>query len=192
MNALSSALVLSLTLPVAASAGTVGQKLDAEVTTSSGDKVRLKDYYGKPVLLFYEDPDSVKLNQPTKDELLKLSLKWGLAEKIDVVAVANLQGLNWQPAIFFALMAVRSEEKKARIPVLVDFAGNMERSPWKLSSKSSSILVLAPDGEVLFESVGLMKKDKFAEMVSTLERLLTATAQQPAEQPAAEALAVNR
>ena len=166
------ALLLTVTLPLAASAAELGQRLDAEVTTSAGEKTRLKAYYGKPVLLFYEDLESVKLNQPAKEALGKLAVEWNLSKKIDVVAVANLQGLNWQPASFIALMAIRGEEEKARVPVLADFTGAMERAPWKLSAKASSILLLAPDGEVLFQSQGFLEKEKYAALVAALQKVL--------------------
>ena len=176
------ALLLStLTAPGLARAAELGARLDAEVTTSAGKKTQLKAYYGKPVLLFYEDPSSVKLNLAAKEKLGKLALKWKLKDKVDIVAVANLQGLNWQPALFISLLVVRGEEEKAKIPVLVDFNGSMARAPWKLQASSSTILVLAPDGEVLFQSIGVVTPDKFTELCATLERLLTTetTAQAP-------------
>jgi hypothetical protein len=172
MKTVSTAVLIALLAPMVASAAELGQRLDAEITTSSGKKTHLKQFYGKPVLLFYEDPDSVKVNQPAKEELARLSLKWNLKEKVDVVAVANLQGWNWQPAIFFALIAVRGEEKKAQIPVLVDFAGTMQNAPWNLSAHKSTILVLAPDGEVLFQSMGKLDPKKFDELTATLEQVL--------------------
>jgi hypothetical protein len=193
MKTKSLAVLLSLTLPVAASAAELGKRLDAEITTSAGTKTKLKAYYGKPVLLFYEDPDSVKLNQAAKEELAQLNIKWNLKDKVDVVAIANLQGWNWQPALFFALLVVRGEEEKAKIPVLVDLNGSMQKAPWSLSAAKSSVLVLAPDGEVLFQSVGLLKGEKLEELKSTLEKVLTstATAQKQALVPATEAVALN-
>jgi hypothetical protein len=173
MSTLFSVLTLSLILPLAAGAAELGQRLDAEVTTSSGDKKRLKAYYGKPVLLFYEDLESVKLNQPAKEALGKLAVKWNLTDKIDVVAVANLEGFNWQPASFIALMAIRGEEKKAGVPVLADFTGALERAPWKLEASASSILLLGPDGEVLFESRGFLEKEKYEALVAALEKVLS-------------------
>lgn len=172
MNFISTAVLFGLLVPALVHAAELGQRLDAEVTTSAGEKTRLKRYYGKPVLLFYEDPNSVKTNRAAKEALARLSLKWRLKEKVDVVAVANLQGWNWQPAIFFALKTVRGEEKKAAIPVLVDFRGSMQKAPWNLSARRSTILVLGPDGRVLFQSMGKLDARKFDELTGLLERLL--------------------
>jgi len=167
----------ALITPALTSAADLGQKLDARVRTSEGKLTRLSAYFGKPVLLFYEDPDSVRVNQAWKDELAARAAKLNLAGKLEVVAVCNLEKLNWQPALFFALLAVRSEEHKAKVPVLVDLSGELGKAPWSLSAKASSVVLLSPSGEVLFQSMGLMSHDTFDELLVQLSRVLLPTAQ---------------
>jgi len=154
-----------------------GRKLDAVLATSEGKPTTLSAYYGKPTLLFYEDPDSLAINQASKAELARLSAKLGLAQRLTVVGVCDLRPLNWQPALFFALLVVRGEEQKARIPVLVDLTGQLERAPWNLSAKKSSVVLLSSEGELRFESQGPMSAETFARLVVELTRALAPPAE---------------
>jgi Bacterial protein of unknown function (YtfJ_HI0045) len=171
--ALGSAVLLG---PIAVSAGEPPAVLDAKVTRSSGEAAQLKSYWGKPVIFFYEDPDSVRLNQPAKDELKKLSERHHLETAVRVVAVANLEDLNWWPAREIAMAVVRGEEEKANVPVLVDLTGELRRAPWYMSAKDSTVLVLSAKGEVLFRSQGKLEGKRFDRLKATLEGLLRSTA----------------
>lgn len=150
-----------------------GRQLDARLVTSAGAPTTLSAHRGKPTLLFYEDPDAVHVNQRWKDELARLSAKHGLATKVGVVAVCDLRPLNWEPALFFALLAVRGEEQKAKITVLLDLTGELARAPWNLSAQRASVVLLSAEGEVLFEAIGPMSEGTFAALVSALTTLLT-------------------
>lgn len=154
-------------------AAELGQRLDATLTTSAGARTTLSAHLGRPTLLFYEDPDSVRVNQRWKDELARRAQQLGLSDKVGLVAVCDLRPLNWQPALFFALLAVRGEEQKARVPVLVDLTGALARPPWSLSARRSSVLLLAADGEVLFEAMGLMSEETFGALIAALTRALS-------------------
>jgi hypothetical protein len=150
-----------------------GVRLDAVVTASSGQKTRLSTRWGKPAVLFYEDKDSVALNQEAKDALARLGRQRGLLQAVEVVAVANLEGFNWQPAIFFALEGVKKEEQKAGVPVYVDLTGELTRAPWGLSGTSSSVLVLSAAGERRFTATGKLSKAQLEAMLAALQAELS-------------------
>lgn len=124
-------------------------------------------------MLFYEDRDSVALNQEAKDELFRLGREQGLLEAVEVVAVANLEGFNWQPAIFFALEGVKKEEKKAGVPVYVDLTGELTRAPWRLPGTSSSVLVLSAGGERRFTATGKLSKAQLEAMFAAIQAELS-------------------
>ena len=166
-------LLLLLVFPAIATAAERGRVLDARLTNSQGSHTQLSRFWGKPVLLFYEDVESVKLNQAAKDELKRLSEQYHLREAVDLVAVANLEGLNWEPARAVALAVVRAEEEKARVPVLVDLTGELRKAPWNLAPRGSTLLIISPTGELLFEASGKIEGARLEELVSTLRGLLT-------------------
>jgi hypothetical protein len=169
------AILCALLMPMVVTAAERGRFLDATLTNSNGAPQRLSRYWGKPVILFYEDVESVKVNQAAKDELKRLSEKYNLRDVVDLVAVANLEGLNWEPAKLFALAAVRSEEAKAKVPVLVDLTGELRKSPWNLSSRASTLLIISPSGELLYEASGKIEGERLDALVSTLRSLLELT-----------------
>src|SRR4051794_13203151 len=83
------------------------QPLDASLASAQGQTVRLGSQLGMPTVLFYEDRYSTALNQQTKDELFARGKREGLLQAAKVLAIANLEGLDWFPARDFALAAVR-------------------------------------------------------------------------------------
>lgn len=149
-----------------------GRFLDATLTNSKGKATRLSNFWGKPVILFYEDAESVKVNQAAKEELKRLSDKYHLRDVVDLIAVANLEGLNWEPARLFALAAVRAEEAKARVPVLVDLTGELRKAPWNLSARASTLLIISPSGELLFEASGKIDGERMDALLKILRSLL--------------------
>lgn len=165
----------ALLLSTAAAAAERGRFLDATLTNSRGAATRLSRYWGKPVILFYEDAESVQVNKAAKDELKRLSDKYGLRDVVDLVAVANLEGLNWEPARVFALAAVRAEEAKARVPVLVDLTGELRKAPWNLSARASTLLIISPSGELLYEASGKIEGERMEALLEILRTLLPLT-----------------
>ena len=149
-----------------------GVSLDAPVVTSSGEKAMLASQWGKPTVLFYEDRFSSKLNQTLKDGLFKRGVELGLIDRVSVVAVANLEGLDWFPARGFALAAVRDAEQKAGIPVYVDWSGVLARAPWRLPAKSASVVVLDERGQVTWEASGALGPAQREEVFDELLKLL--------------------
>lgn len=152
-----------------------GDTMDAVLTNSSGAPAHLSARWGRPVVLFYEDRHSVALNDETKKALFAAGKERGLLERVGIVAVANLQELNWQPALFFALEAVKGEEKKAGVPIYLDLDGALSRPPWSLSPKTSSVLVLDQQGKEVFRAAGRLSAAQRAGLFDAVERLLSAS-----------------
>lgn len=165
-------LLAAVLFSTVAAAAERGRFLDANLTNSKGAATRLSRYWGKPVILFYEDAESVKVNQAAKDELKRLSEKYHLRDVVDLVAVANLEGLNWEPARVFALAAVRAEEAKAKVPVLVDLTGELRKAPWNLSARASTLVIISPRGELLYEASGKIEGERLTALLLILRDLL--------------------
>jgi len=130
--------------------------LDATLSASDGKEVALSRWRGKPVILFYEDRHSTTLNSPFKEALFARGKALGLLEAAWVVAVANLESFNFFPARGIALSHVRAEERRWGIPILVDLKGTLGASPWNLPTKTSSVLLLDGNGQVVFHYSGRM------------------------------------
>jgi len=147
----------------------MGRTVDGVVVTTRGEDLRLGTLWGKPTILFYEDRDSTQLNQPFKELLFRRGREAKLLDAASVVAVANLKAFDFFPARQFALAAVRDAEKKAGIPVYVDFRGSLTVAPAALPANTSSVLVLDRQGRVLFEYRGRLGPAEQAEALRVLE-----------------------
>jgi hypothetical protein len=154
----------------AAPAGT--EPVDATLSTSKGDSVRLSRWRGKPVILFYEDKESTTLNLPLKTELFARGREKGLLQSAFVVAVANLEKYDFFPAREIALSYVRDEEKKAGVPILVDLKGTLGLAPWKLPTKTSTVLLLNAEGTPVYKHSGRMKPEEQARFFTELSTLV--------------------
>jgi hypothetical protein len=160
---------------ISSAAGAVerGVKLDAELIRSNGDTTRLSSFWGKPVVMFYENPDSAKLNLAAKAELKRLSDQHHLRKSVGALAVVNLEGLNWWPARPITFGVVRGEEQKNKLPILIDLHGAMRKAPWKLDPHTSTVLVISAEGEVLYQASGKIEGAAFEQLTQTLRALLS-------------------
>ena len=95
-----------------------------------------------------------------------------LAQRHDVVAVANVAAYNWFPARNFVLAAVRDIEREVKIPIYLDFTGALGVAPWKLPTHSSTVLVMSPAGEPLMLKKGRLSDTEVTEIFTLLERLI--------------------
>lgn len=148
--------------------------LEATLKGSGGREARLSRWRGKPVILFYEDRDSLELNSRFKDSLFERGKAQGLLDAASVVAVANLQAYDFWPARGIALSFVRDAEKKAGIPILVDLDGTLARAPWALPPKTSNVVLLDAAGRPVFVHSGRLEDADAARFFAMLEELLFA------------------
>jgi len=161
--------------------------MDARLWNSSGKEVALAKWRGKPVILFYEDRHSTTLNGSLKEALFNRGRQMGLLDAAFVVAVANLESFDFFPARDIALSHVRDEEKKWNIPILVDLKGTMGGAPWNLPKKTSSVMLLTPEGQLVYRYSGRMDRESsdafFKKLGELLGRDMTSTSA-PAPQEA--------
>jgi hypothetical protein len=173
--------VLALAIPVRTNAADGGVTLDAIVENSSGSTTKLSTLWKKPTVLFYEDRDSTSVNQHVKDTLYEFGRAKGMLEQVSVVAVANVAAFDWFPARNFVLAAVRDIEHKVHVPVYLDFKGALSTTPWNLSTRSSTVMVVDTAGRAVWKAQGKLGQDKVDEMFAELDRLVRATPGVPRE-----------
>lgn len=146
--------------------------LDATLRSSDGEQAPLSKWRGKPVILFYEDKDSTKLNQTLKEELFERGKQHGLLESAWVVAVANLEKFNFFPAKQIALSYVKDEEKKVGVPILVDLEGTLGGPPWTLPKKTSTVMLMDATGAVVYSYSGRLDEAERKNFFTVLSRLV--------------------
>ncbi|QDE80874.1 hypothetical protein BHS07_04525 [Myxococcus xanthus] len=174
------ALSISLAAGSALGAAPATEPVDATLRTSAGKEVQLSKWRGKPVILFYEDKDSTKLNSTLKKELFARGQERGILDAAWVLAVANLQNFDFFPARQIALSFVRDEEKKVGVPILVDMDGALGKAPWKLPVKTSNIVLLDSEGALVYRHSGRMKPDELTTFFAVLSRLVGVDLNAPA------------
>ncbi len=166
------ALSVSLAAGSALGSAPASAPVDVTLRTSAGKEVRLSKWRGKPVILFYEDKDSTKLNRTLKKELFARGQAHGILDAAWVLSVANLQNFDFFPARQIALSFVRDEEKKVGVPILVDMDGALGKAPWKLPLKTSNVVLLDADGALAYRHSGRMKPEELTNFFAVLSRLV--------------------
>ncbi|HVG57735.1 MAG TPA: hypothetical protein VNA24_04225 [Hyalangium sp.] len=146
--------------------------LDATLHSSDGVEAPLSKWRGKPVILFYEDKDSTKLNLVLKEQLFERGKQHGLLEAAWVVAVANLEKFNFFPARQIALSYVKDEEKKVGVPILVDLEGTLGGLPWKLPKKTSTVMLMDATGAVVYSYSGRLDEAERKNFFTVLSKLI--------------------
>ncbi|WP_224364994.1 hypothetical protein [Hyalangium versicolor] len=169
---LAGALTMTLAVGEAYGEGPPSSPLDATLKSSDGESAPLSKWRGKPVILFYEDKDSTRLNLALKEELFERGKKHGLLESAWVVAVANLEKFNFFPARQIALSYVRDEEKKVGVPILVDLDGTLGGKPWALPKKTSTVMLLDATGAVVYSYSGRLEEAERKTFFTALSRLV--------------------
>jgi hypothetical protein len=151
-----------------------GVSMDATVETSSGATMRLSTLWHKPTVVFYEDRDSTPLNQHVKDALTLHLKERRAGDAVTVAPVANVAAFDWFPARTFALAAVKESEKKNNVTIYLDFKGALTQPPWSLPSKTSTVLLFAPGGDVAFKATGKLSVAQVQALFAALDGLTLA------------------
>ncbi|HOI10635.1 MAG TPA: hypothetical protein PK313_09190, partial [Myxococcota bacterium] len=169
--------ILFLGLPAGAVVPKGARVDDFAVEGPDGSRVRLVDETGRHVLIIYEDRASANQNLSLKQRLWDLHRKGRLDERMMVMPIADVRAFREWPASQYARKAVDAERKRTGRVLFADFTGAagkaLEASPGR-----STLVLLAPGGEVLWSAEGALSKAD----ASRLVRLLLARAGVP--QPA--------
>ncbi|MFN0063590.1 MAG: hypothetical protein ACKVPX_13870 [Myxococcaceae bacterium] len=147
-------------------------QLDASLYDTRDSRVRISQFRGKPVVLIYEDRGSVELNREFKNALRHNGELPGASNDVAIIAVANVSAFNFFPVRGFALNSVRHVEEKAKHPILCDWEEALARPPWNLPKASSTVVVLNPAGEVVFQQSGKMTPEQREAAFATLRKHL--------------------
>lgn len=132
--------------------------------------MQLSKFRGGPLVIFYEDQSSVKVNKPLKDEL------WNRRPQLEstqahVVGIAYLKPYDFFPVRGIAFERIRAMEKRTGIPILVDLKGEMGAAPWSLPPNGSTVLLVDKAGHVVFRKTGALSTDEVKQVVQGLEKL---------------------
>lgn len=147
--------------------------LEVRLETSRGASSKLERFAHRPLVVFYEDRGSSQENERLKEALFALGKARGKLEAVSVVGVANLAAWNWVPARQFAQMGVADAEKKAGVPVLIDWQGALTRAPVELSAHRSTVLLVYREA-VLFRHAGALGPSDSERFFSVLSAILDA------------------
>lgn len=125
---------------------------------------------GKPMLLIYEDQDGGKQSQHCKEVLGKINSSVENQQKVDVLAVADLEKWNWWPAKKYALADIQKTAREKKTTIYLDWTGAV-RKAWGLAAKKNNLILVgaATDGgRVLFASEGECSDAQLKELVGKL------------------------
>jgi hypothetical protein len=126
-----------------------------QVQSVDGKREPLQPQAGLPTLIFYEGRDSKKQNQELKRKLKRLvdSIGGDYHGRIQLLPVANLEGLDFWPVRNFVENAVRSESRRIGAEIYCDWHGEM-REKLQLKPDLSSVILLDRNGMVIFAAEG--------------------------------------
>lgn len=121
-----------------------------------------------PIVLVYEDRKSERQNQHVYPLLGKLR-RADNAEKIELVAVADVEEYDFWPAKQFVIAHVRRIIKKEKTPIWFDWRGLVRRGLGLVASQSA-IVLMDPDGSVRWSGQGPLTDEQQATLVQELQR----------------------
>jgi hypothetical protein len=149
-------------------------RVDAALVDSRGGPVRLSEFRGKPVVLFYEDRASAQQNARLKRALAERAAARRLTGAAHVLGVANVAPYDFWPARAFVLSSIREVERRERVRVLVDWKRALLASPWSLPEEASSVVLLDAEGRWVHAWSGPVQDRALEEFFQVLEQLLKA------------------
>jgi len=152
------------------------EPFDATVEATNGEVEHLSRLKGKPAVIFYEDRESVAVNRPFKKMLAERGQQGGGRDRVHVVAVANLSGYDFFPANGIARHYVREAERKAGIPIYIDWEGRLSKGPWSLPPKGATVLLVDAQAKPVWQHSGLMDEAAVQTFFGHLESLTGAVA----------------
>ncbi len=123
---------------------------------------------GKPALVFYEDKDGGAQNDRFKQRLGKLRSASPAAQKVKLIAVADVGDYNYWPAKGYVKDALRASGKKAGLTVWADWSTDGRKSLAAHAAQSNLVLLDAA-GKVLWSSAGALTPAQENDLLARVE-----------------------
>lgn len=142
---------------------------DTLLPDANGKPLNTRALRGRHALLFYEDEGSSAQNAPLKDTLEELGRDARYRAAIAVTAVADVTAYSGWPLRGVAEDAIRARAREAGIAIYCDWDGSFRRA-YQLHPGLSNVLLLAPDGRVLFAVAGPMRPEQRSRLLAMLAR----------------------
>ena len=151
--------------------------LDAALVDSHDRPVRLAEFRGKPLVLFYEDRGSSEQNAPLKRALHDRAGHGPLTRAAHVLGVANVAAYDFWPVREFALSAIRDIERRDGVRILVDWRRALLAAPFSLPDAASSVVLLDAEGRWVHAWSGPLGERSTEEFFEALGRLVEGAAE---------------
>jgi hypothetical protein len=141
-----------------------------QVQNVDGKREPLQPQAGMPTLIFYEGRDSKKQNQELKHKLKRLvdTIGGDYHGRIQLIPVANLEGLDFWPVRNFVENAVRSESRRIGAEIYCDWQGDL-REKLQLKANLSSVILLDRNGKVIFAAEGSIEPGEQERLLQLLQ-----------------------
>lgn len=173
------ALIFGGFVAVGAPLGPLGSFVPSAEAFESVPDVRLRDawdrtyelsgFRGMPILVLYEDKDSVHLNQPLKAELAALAKHGNYKRSVALVAVADVSSYDYWPVRGIVKGAIQDESHKQGTLIYCDWDGRV-RHVLGLGRGTSNVVLYGRTGQVLFRGAGALSTEQRALLLSHLRR----------------------
>ena len=125
---------------------------------------------GTATLVVHEDQDGGKQNAAAKALIAAYHDPVANRSRLTVWPIADLQRWDWWPAKGHALADVKKSAEKNNTRILVDWTG-ATRKAWGLAKGKNSLVLVGPDGNVIFVSEGECSASQRAQLEDALKNL---------------------
>jgi len=142
------------------------------IQSTQGRSLDLEALRGKTVVVFYEERDHVDDNAHLKESCGLLLESGSMGDRFEVLGVADVQGLSFVRGI--VRTAVKTIAARYNTELWLDFEGALHEAPWDLGGRGSAVMVVDPDGEIVFRGKGALDPydldEFFAALGASLDR----------------------
>jgi hypothetical protein len=147
-----------------------GPLLDARLVNLGDQAVSLRSLTesGRVVVLLHQDRHSSEQNAAFKDALGRLAARY--AERLQLVALADVGGYDFWPAKGYVKDALRPLATAGSVTVLCDWKSSV-RKAYALPAKQSAIFVILDD-DLLHLSRGTLTAGEAEALLSSIEQLV--------------------
>jgi hypothetical protein len=127
--------------------------VDFSLETSAGGSKALSTLRGKVVIMFYEDRHHTDTNARVKEAVGKYGVENKLQGKVEVLAVANLKGYDFNPAEGIARRAIQGIASRFGITIWMDWKG-VVIDKVGAQDANANVVVFDKDGVVKWKRAG--------------------------------------